>query len=77
MQVGDTAQKQALDATVDLTKTAVAGSQGYVAADGFVPARASASGGGGRLGDEIGAGGPRALSDFPLPSPASVSLGGF
>ena len=70
VQVGDTAQKQALDATVELTKTAVAGSQGYVAADGFVPARASSSSSGGRLGDEIGAGGPRALSDFPfLPSP--------
>jgi len=56
VQIGDTAQKQALDATVDLTKTAVAGSQGYVAADGFVPAHASSSGSGGRLGDEIGAG---------------------
>jgi len=78
VQIGDTAQKQALDATVDLTKTAVAGSQGYVAADGFVPAHASSSGSGGRLGDEIGAGGPRALSDFPfLPPPSVSALEGF
>jgi len=59
VQVGDTAQKQALDATVALTNSAMAGSQGYVA-EGYVPARAGSSaktGGGGGGGSGGGGGG--------------------